>query len=342
MKRPLDMVLNTQPATSQQSIPSATTVAMDRDVRPSFRFVLLILFTILVTGISLRTYRLSERSLWFDEAFSWRLIEYPSVEMLQRSQRDNSPPLYYIILHGWVALFGESAFALRSLSVLFGGLTILGTYLFSVEAFGNSPAVAPQGDTPLRGRGIGLLAAALVAFSAIQVRYSWEIRMYALATALAVFSSWSLLRSLRQPSRLSGWLLYGSFALFLAYTHYYALFTLAAQAVFVVGFLLVRSGWNIAAIFRDKTFWHALLVANIVVIGWLPWLPTFLRQRSQVQKDYWTAPVNRWAVIRLGHQLFISPEQNDDIPPAIGDQLLVADACVLGLWFGAGRRMVCS
>ena len=39
-------------------------------------------------------------------------------------------------------------------------------------------------------KAFGLFSAALVALSAMQIRYSWEMRMYALAAALAVFSSW--------------------------------------------------------------------------------------------------------------------------------------------------------
>ncbi len=152
-----------------------------------------------------------------------------------------NPPVYYILLKGWAVIFGDSAFALRSFSVLFGSLTVLGAYLFGVDAFGKNLLTGRPTAISAPARGIGLFAAALIALSAFHIRYSQELRMYTMAAALAVFSSWAMFRALQPPSRLSRWLLYGFFALVLAYTHYYGLFTLAAQAIFVVVLLLAQA-----------------------------------------------------------------------------------------------------
>jgi uncharacterized membrane protein len=268
---------------------------------------------------------LSARSLWFDEAFSWRLILFPFSEMMQRVGQDNHPPLYFILLKVWATVFGDSPLALRSLSVIFGILSILGIYLFADEAFGDTT----DGN---RGRGIGLLAATFVALSAFQIRYAQEVRMYVLAGALAVFSSWALLRALRPPSRLHRWLLYGVLALLLAYTHYYALFTLAAQAIFVIGFLLAREDWNLLATCRGAAFRHAVMTAILVTLCWLPWLSVFLQQRAQVQENYWTLPASRWHLVLTSYQLFLPPAQGESVPVPRGQQLLVADLCIAGLW----------
>jgi mannosyltransferase len=290
-------------------------------------YTLIMLTVIFLAGMTLRLYQLSTRSLWFDEAFSWRLVQFPWYELLPRVGQDNHPPLYFILLKAWAAVFGDSVFALRSLSVLFGVLTIFGAYLFAVEAFGGTTA-----DQRARGRGIGLLAAALIAGSAFQIRYSQEVRMYTQAGCLALFSSWALLRALSPPSRLHRWLLYGVLALLLAYTHYYALFTLAAQAVFVIGFLLVRGEWSLSAICRGATFRHASLVALLVTVCFLPWLPMFLRQRAQVQKTYWTPPANRWNIALVCYQLFVPSAEGANVPVPRSLQLLAADLCLLGLW----------
>lgn len=123
--------------TSQPVIPPDSSPRKWRPLSDS-RCVLLVLLAIILGGLAVRTYQLSARSLWFDEAFAWRLVQFPFAEMIQRIGQDNHPPLYFILLKGWAAVFGESAFALRSLSVVFGVLTILGAYLFAVEAFGNT------------------------------------------------------------------------------------------------------------------------------------------------------------------------------------------------------------
>ncbi len=289
------------------------------------------LAVIIFLGLVLRIHQLTDRSLWFDEAFSWRLIQFPFLEMLQRVGLDNHPPLYFILLKVWAAIFSDSALALRSLSILFGGLTIFGTYLFALEAFGKDllPAGTNDGLQP-HGRGIGLLAAGLVALSAFHIRYSQELRMYTMAATLAVFSSWALFRALQPPSRLGRWLLYGLFALLLAYTHYYGLFTLAAQAVFIAALILVRARWSLPQVIRDPGLRHALFTAAIASVLWLPWLPAFLRQRSQVQATFWSHPTTRWDIALLCYNMFTV--RCDYYTPPYQRQLLAADASILILW----------
>src|SRR2546426_6221006 len=271
---------------------------------------LLGLASIVLAGFAIRAYLVSERSLWFDEAFTWRLTEFSLGEMIRRITDDNSPPLYYLLLKLWTAVFGASALALRSLSVLCGTLTIVGMYLFAAEAFrGREYSSSGAGETNRPGRRLGLLVAALVAFSVFQIRWSWEARMYTLGTALLSFSTWSLFRALHASDHALGkWVLYGLFTLLFAYTHYYALFSIAAQAVFILACLMVRARGNIIQILRQTTFWHALVAADILAVGWLPWLPFFLKMRSQVQGDFWTQPPIWWDVPQLCYQMFIEPE----------------------------------
>lgn len=289
------------------------------------------LSVITLVGLILRLYQLADRSLWFDEAFTWRLLQFPFVEMLQRVGRDNHPPLYFILLKGWAVVFGDSAFAVRSLSILFGGLTILGAYLFATEAFGyDLRTMEPNAELRMRGRGIGLVAAALVAMSAFPIRYSQELRMYTMATALAILSSWALFRAFRPPSRLRRWLLYGLFALLLAYTHYYGLFTLGAQAVFIATMFLVRADWSLPRLLREPALRHALLAAGLVILGCLPWLPVFLQQRAQVKANFWSHGVTRWTLAEECYYMFTVREYFDR--PSRQDSLLAADLCVLALY----------
>src|SRR5262249_46920226 len=157
-------------------------------------------------------------SLWFDEAFSWRLIQFPLPELLDRVAQDVHPPLYFVLLKGWACLFGDSAVALRSFSAALGVLTVLGIYLVTRTACSQGEDTGPR-DQSWGSRATALLAASLVALSVFQVRYSWEARMYALATALAAFSTWALVRALRQPRSWAWWLVYSGLTALLAYTH---------------------------------------------------------------------------------------------------------------------------
>ena len=112
--------------------------------------------------------------------------------MIERTGRDNHPPLYYILLKLWTAAFGESLVALRSMNLVVSAVAMAGIYLWAVEAFARS------GDRA-RARWIGLVSAALFAVSTYQIRAAWEVRMYAMGTALVALSTWLLLRALFAP-----------------------------------------------------------------------------------------------------------------------------------------------
>lgn len=257
-----------------------------------------------VAGVLLRAYGIAARSFWFDEAFSWRIITLPWPEMIEGVARDNHPPLYFILLKAWAVGFGTSEVALRFLSALFGGGTVIAAAATAREI------VRARGGALERShaaQAAGLIAASLVAVSVVQIRWAWEVRMYSLGTALAAATSWAMLRALRTQTA-GAWVGYGVLALLFAYTHYYALFSLLAQAIYVAGSIFLAARWRPGRAVASRAFWHALLAAAIVAVGWLPWLPVFIAQRRQVKANYWTTPVRVEDVTRGMYRLFVVPE----------------------------------
>ncbi|MCX7428753.1 MAG: glycosyltransferase family 39 protein, partial [Planctomycetia bacterium] len=276
----------------------------------------LVLASILVTGLAVRCFQLTGRSLWFDESFCWGVSQFSWIEAIRRVGMDNHPPLYFVLLKTWIILFGESVLAMRGLSVLLGVLTVWGMYLFSVEAFRPNEAEVRSGGSDRRragpstrggrGRLIGLMTAALVAASPFLIRWSQEVRMYTLATCLVAFSSWLLFRAIHQPDSDRRWVLFALTSLALAYTHYYGLFTVAAQFVYLWGYWLAGI-WRARRERRNESHTTCTsgaamsatgvaLSTAIVLAGFLPWVPTLLDQRAQVQADYWLKPLDRWAI----------------------------------------------
>jgi hypothetical protein len=293
------------------------------------RVHLLILGGVLLVAVALRCQGLSARSLWFDEAFTWRLVSFSWAEMCERIPRDNSPPLYYVLLKAWMAVFGDSPLALRSLSVGLGALTVFAIYRFTLAAFGGRRRTEGP-DHPARPREVALLAAALVALSVFQIRYGWETRPYTLGTALAALASWALFRALRAPAgSWRPWLLYGLLALLFLYTHNYALFSVAAQGLFVGAYLLVRHDWNLRRAVRSPAFRGALLAGAVVGLGFLPWVPVFLRQKAQVQAAFWTPPMSAEEVAKACYQMMAEPEGGWTSPRKYN--WIALDLCVLGL-----------
>ncbi len=245
---------------------------------------------IVAAATAARSYGLTARSLWFDEAFSWRLIGFPLEEMLARAAADVHPPLYYLLLKNWAFVFGSTLLSLRSFSVVMAGATVALAYFFVRYATYSRPA--------------GLTAALLLAASGWQIQYAQEARMYTLGTALLLLSSWLLLKAVRRGEWFY-WLAYAAAASAMIYVHYFAMFSLAAQAVFVLGYLLVHTKGRVGEILSWRQTWQAVVAALLIVILYLPWLPVFLSQNSQVQEDYWIPALGGWSVPDTFYRMYL-------------------------------------
>jgi 4-amino-4-deoxy-L-arabinose transferase-like glycosyltransferase len=118
----------------------------------------------------LRLWGISQRSLWFDEGFSIWFSSQSNENLLGFwFNVEPNPPLYYLLLKGWRAIFGDSELALRSLSAVFGAATAVGV-AFAVRW------IAPTNVA----RHASLLAAALFSLDSVDLYYSQEARVYAL------------------------------------------------------------------------------------------------------------------------------------------------------------------
>ncbi|MBO9662027.1 hypothetical protein [Dokdonella sp.] len=75
---------------------------------------------IAVAGAILAFVGLSASSYWIDELFTLYVVDPHAsrAQMMWRILRDVHPPLYYILLNGWGAVFGQSEAAIRSFSAI--------------------------------------------------------------------------------------------------------------------------------------------------------------------------------------------------------------------------------
>lgn len=242
-----------------------------------------ILIVILASAVGLRSYQLTERSIWFDEAFSWRLTTVSFSEMIERTSHDVHPPLYYLVLKTWTIVFGGSVLALRSFSLVAAVISIVLAYMVGSYGFRNESA--------------GLLNAALMALSGWQIALSQEARMYMFAILLGLLSVWLLLHAIRSsPQKIGWWILYGISVATLAYTHYYAFFTIAAQGIWLLGYVVALTRGRLGEILQWRLFWYAVLGYALSALFFLPWLKIFLAQQSQVQQSFWIPAIDRWSV----------------------------------------------
>lgn len=138
-----------------------------------------------VMGGLLRVLLLDAKGLWLDETFSVWLANHRVAEMLQWIVRiDPHPPLYYFLLHHWIALNRDTPYFVRLLSVLFGT--------------GAIPIIYLSGKR-ISGAVMGLAAAVILALSPFHIAFAQETRMYTLLTFNAAVAIYALVRLLTDP-----------------------------------------------------------------------------------------------------------------------------------------------
>ena len=227
---------------------------------------------LLVVTLVLRFWTRSD--LWLDEALTVNIAKLPLHDLPSYLKRDGAPPLFYVLLHFWMGIFGSSDLAVRSLSGVMGVVTV--------------PLVWLAGRR-LGGRVIGFSAMILVATSPFAVRYDTEARMYALVALLTVLGYLALDRALRRP-RAGNLIAVGAVTGLLLYSHYWSMYLIATTLVW-----LAFQGWRGRAVWRR----HARIAFVAVFVGcltFLPWVEIFLYQSKHTGTP-WSAPANFAAMV---------------------------------------------
>lgn len=183
---------------------------------------LAILLILLLLAFYLRTYRLDSQSLRGDEAATVIYSALPISQLWENSRvTDPHPPLYYLMLHPWQWLAGEEAWVMRFAGVTASTLTVAALYGLA--------------QYTLRRLNISLMAAALLAINPLQIWLAQDIRSYPFFTLFGLLSSWALVRALRKSSQYPyRWLLYILFTFICFYIHYYTVFLIAFQGLFIL------------------------------------------------------------------------------------------------------------
>ena len=132
--------------------------------------ILIVLLLVLI-GFGLRFLYL-DSALWYDEACSWATTSDKFGIMHNLLNVDlQHTPLYFVLLKIWSNIFGQGETALRSLSLIFGILTVVLAYIVGKKIAKN-----------------GFWCALICAVSPLLVLFSVEVRMYSLAVFLVLLS----------------------------------------------------------------------------------------------------------------------------------------------------------
>ncbi|MCL4870634.1 MAG: hypothetical protein KJ063_16860 [Anaerolineae bacterium] len=246
------------------------------------RFVLFSL--LLLLALALRVYALDDSSMWSDEGLSLYRAQQPIPVILANTitidgvdTTDTNPQLYFLLLHSWRNLVGESVYALRYLGVLLGVLNVAlmvptTRLLFRVSR--EQSAVSSQ-QSAVPNLLIPLTAAALLTLSPFHIWYSQELRNYTLLLLCNLLATYALGQLIKQITphaarftfHISLWIMA---SLAGVATHYFSFFVLVVQGGVLGAWLLghirklPRWVWGAAATFT-------LLLIPIMQLGVSRW-----------------------------------------------------------------------
>src|ERR1044072_4658279 len=236
--------------------------------RATFPPALLAALGLLMAGsLALRMSGL-ESGYWIDEGVAVGVAPPSFTDIPSTLVMDGSPPLYYLLLHGWMGLFGQTEAATRALSLAFAVIAVPVAYLA-----GNA----------MLDRRAGLLAAIIIAACPFLNYYAQETRMYSLVVVLSLLASASFVLAFMRGRRghligLAAWMT------LLFYTHAWGMYL--AFAMVCAWIVLWRRG-RVQA--RD-----GLLVGGAVLLLYAPWIPTLISQAQHTAAPWSDRPTLKY------------------------------------------------
>ncbi|MEK7447534.1 MAG: glycosyltransferase family 39 protein [Patescibacteria group bacterium] len=228
-------------------------------------------------GAFMRIYGIVMSSIWHDEGYTMWLLKYNPIQIIERTARDVHPPGYYLIAKPWVMIFGNSAFSIRFLSLLFSVGIIYLVYKIVEKVFDDRAA---------------FWASMFVALSPFMVRFAQEARMYGVVAFFTTLGTYFLVKFIQDKSNKA--LIFYALSMTVAiYIQYYAFFVIMIQWIIVAtvtpGFFTFKWSKSLKerlGIFNCK--WWLAGLASVVL--YIPWFPIAYKQVTRVSGSYWIKP----------------------------------------------------
>jgi hypothetical protein len=217
-----------------------------------------LLLLILLLGWGLRLWRLDYQELRGDEVFGYFFSLRPFDDMVQATVdlQEPHPVASYVVQQEWLGWAGHSEFALRFSSVWFGLLAVV--LLWRLAQALTLPTTT------------ALLATLLLAISPYTIWHSQDARMYSMSLALTTASTWLMIGWLQRQRR--SWAIAYTVVSWLAlHTHYFSVFVLVAQNLFVVTRLFLIPVVKTLVFSQEEERLKSLLrlSARFTLINWL-------------------------------------------------------------------------
>jgi uncharacterized membrane protein len=207
----------------------------------------------------------------------------------------NHPPVYFMLAHWWMRLFGPTEDSLvwigRALPALLGVISVPAIYFLGKFAFSS--------------RLVGQCAAAMMAVSPYGIYLAQEARHYTLGILLVIASLFCLAlaaKKLQQRAPLPIWavLLWVVVNCLGIAAHYFFALTLCAEAIVLIAVIWQQFKGKLPIdnsqspnIWQFQILWRLLSVAMGTLAGGLVWLPIFLSNKYGSELTNWIVSGDR-------------------------------------------------
>jgi uncharacterized membrane protein len=220
-----------------------------------------------------------QSGLWFDEIVTLlSSARHPFGQIVTEFPGVNEHPLYSVLAHASILVFGDSAWALRLPAAVFGVASVWMVYVLGVRLHGRVEAVA---------------GAAILATSYHHIWFSQNARGYTMIGFFALASTYLLLRA-GETRRSRDYGLYVLACVAGVYTHLTMVFVVAGQAAVMAAGSL--AGWSAT---RSRPIrpliWSWIAASGLSAIVYAPFVPALLehlhaeapRAAAQVATGSW-------------------------------------------------------
>lgn len=133
----------------------------------------LVIFCII--ALILRAYHITDKTLWVDELYVFNLANHSSLltTISQTLTTDLHAPVFFVMVHYWIKLFGTQDSLLLVLPVMFSWLMIATGWFVCKKLFNTSAAV---------------IYTLLATFNCLEIYYAKELKFYSLLPLLGLLS----------------------------------------------------------------------------------------------------------------------------------------------------------
>lgn len=159
------------------------------------------------------------QDICIDEPFTIYHAQFGVSDIITFLKPTNNPPLFEILLHYWIKLFGISPVSVRFLPVVFSSLAVIFIYKTANKLFG--PIVA-------------FIASVIFSCSSYQYYYAHDARAYSLFLLLSITGLFLFISILKDSNSIKNKVLFSIINVLLIYTHYFGFIVLFVQFVYLL------------------------------------------------------------------------------------------------------------